>query len=139
VRAERELGKERRMAVAVSEERMRTLEMLENGVISAEEAVALLAALETPKPRRERPGGGGSSPQWFRVLVTDSNSGRTKANVRIPLGIVDVGLRMGARFGTDIESSALHDIVEAIEQGVQGKILEAVDGSDGERVEIYVE
>ena len=125
--------------MAVAEERLRTLEMLENGVISAEEAVALLAALEDSKSPREQPRSSGSPPQWFRVRVTDTGSGRTKANVRIPMRLVDVGLRMGARFGTDIESSTLHEIAEAIEQGIQGKILEAVDSSDGERVEIYVE
>ncbi|HUW13713.1 MAG TPA: hypothetical protein VM537_28580 [Anaerolineae bacterium] len=125
--------------MAVTEERLRTLEMVEEGVITAGEGAALLAALEDPGPGRGRPRSSGALPRGFRVRVTDLESGTTKVNVSIPMGIMDVGLKLGARFGTSIESSALYEIAEAVRQGVRGKIFEAEDTKDGERVEIYVE
>ena len=75
----------------------------------------------------------------FRVRVTDLATGRNKVNVNIPMGLVNVGLKMGARFAPDIEGINFDEVVAAIKSGSQGKIVDVVDEEDGERVEIYVE
>jgi hypothetical protein len=120
-------------------ERLRILKMIEDGVITADEGARLLAAVEEPAPRRESAPGAAVPPRWFRVRVTDLDSGTAKVNVSIPLGLVDVGLRMGARFRPELGGYELNSIKQAIRQGLQGKIFEAEDRQDGERVEIYVE
>ena len=122
------------------EERMQILKMIEEGKISAEEGAKLLAALaagsKTDISRREPAGG---SAKQFRVRVTDLASGRNKVNINIPMSLVNVGLKMGARFAPDIEGINFDEIVAAIKSGSQGKIVDVVDDEDGERVEIYVE
>ncbi|MDX1689200.1 MAG: hypothetical protein R3248_14550, partial [Candidatus Promineifilaceae bacterium] len=79
--------------MATTEERMQILRMIEEGKISAGEGAELLRALEEKKdggPAAE-PLRGASKPRWFRVRVTDVETGRSKVNVNIPMGLVNVG------------------------------------------------
>jgi hypothetical protein len=119
-------------------ERMQILKMIEQGLITAQEGARLLSAI----------GEGGASPEatsehkprWFRVRVTDTRTGKRKVHVNLPLGLVSVGIRMGARFAPQIEDMDLSDILRRIEEeGVQGKIIDVEDEEDGEHVEIFVE
>jgi len=124
--------------MATVEERMQILKMIEEGKISAEEGARLLAALAAgSKPVPTKREGGG--PKQFRVRVTDRNSGRNKVNINIPMSLVNVGLKMGARFAPDIDGINFDEVMEAVRSGSQGKIVDVVDEEDGERVEIYVE
>lgn len=126
--------------MATTEERLQILKMIENGKISAAEGADLLRALDRDSrgPVAE-PLKGASSPRWFRVRVTDTVSGRHKVNVNIPMGLVNVGIKMGARFAPEVEGVDYNEILEAIRSGQQGKILDVTDEEDGERVEIFVE
>ena len=81
----------------------------------------------------------GKAPQWFRVKVTDARTGKAKVNVSIPVGLVNVGLRMGAKFAPDLDSNVIQQVVDAAKQGQRGKIIEVDDQDSGEHVEIYVE
>ncbi len=118
-----------------SEERLRILEMLEAGKVSAEEAAALLRALEGPGPA---PAGGGG--RYLRVHVSDTATGAGKVNVTIPVRLVEIGLRIAERFApNDFKDIDLSEISELIAGGAWGRIVEVVDEEDGERVEIYVE
>ena len=127
--------------MASTEERMQILNMVAEGKITAEEGAKLLSALEPDRRSRMPPGGPGipSSPRWFRVRVTDLETGRSKVNVNLPMSLVDVGTRMGARFAPELEGVDFNDIIEQIKGGAQGKIIEVEDAEGGERVEIYVE
>jgi len=127
--------------MATTEERMQILNMVAEGKISAEEGAKLLAALEPERKKREAAVviGEPSAPRWFRVRVTDLETGRSKVNVSLPMSLVEVGTRMGARFAPELESMDLTEIIEQIKSGAQGKIVEVEDVEDGERVEIYVE
>jgi len=80
-----------------------------------------------------------SAPRWFRVRVTDLATGKSKVNVNLPMNLVEVGTRMGARFAPDLEGVNLRQIVRQIKGGAQGKVIEVEDVEGGERVEIYVE
>jgi hypothetical protein len=55
------------------------------------------------------------------------------------MGLVNVGLKMGARFAPELEGAQLDTVMEAIRSGQQGKIMDITDDEDGERVEIFVE
>jgi len=127
--------------MASAEERMQILKMVAEGKISAEEGASLLAALEptTTKKESRTTTGGPSEPRWFRVRVTDLETGRNKVNVNLPMSLVDVGTRMGARFAPELEGMDFQDIIEQVKSGAQGKIIEVEDIDSGERVEIYVE
>jgi hypothetical protein len=127
--------------MTTTEERMQILKMVAEGKITAEEGTHLLAVLEPggkEKPVRtafDSP----SAPRWFRVRVTDLETGRNKVNVNLPMSLVEVGTRMGARFAPELEGMDFNQIVEQIKGGAQGKIIEVEDLEGGERVEIYVE
>ena len=126
--------------MASTEERMQILKMIEEGKITAAEGADLLRAIDqdsrTPK---NEPLKGSSSPRWFRVRVTDMGSGRNKVNVNIPMGLVNVGIKMGARFAPEMEGMEYEQIMAAIKSGQQGKIMDVTDDESGERVEIFVE
>lgn len=126
--------------MATADERMQILRMIENRQISAEEGARLLSALEN-KPGTETPP---PSPQtrgrWLTVRVTDQRSGKRKVNVRIPLSLVDVGLKLGAKFSpVGLEGLDMNQIMSAVKAGGMGKIVDVEDEEDGEHVEIYVE
>jgi hypothetical protein len=114
--------------------------MIEQGKISASEGTELLRALDqTEKGKPKEPLKGASPPRWFRVRVTDVNTGRNKVNVNIPIGLVNVGIKMGARFVPNLEDARFEEIRDALESGQQGKIFDAVDNESGEHIEIFVE
>jgi hypothetical protein len=65
-------------------------------------------------------------------------TGRPKVNFSLPMGLVSVGLKLGAQFVpelVDVED----EIMATVEEGTLGKILEVEDPEDGERVEIFIE
>lgn len=120
----------------MSEERMQILKMLEAGQVNAKEAADLLHALEKPKaPPEASPMRG----RWMRVRVTDLATGKTKVNVNVPMSLVDVGIRMGARFMPKTESVDPQEVLEAIRSGESGKMVDVEDSESGEHVEIYVD
>lgn len=120
--------------MTTDEERLQILKMIQEGQITAEEGAKLLAALEEPS-RGETVGG---SPRWFRVQVTDISTGKRKVNVNLPLKLLDLGAKVYAKFAapTDID---VEEVVRAIKEGAQGKIVDVEDEEGGERVEVYVE
>jgi hypothetical protein len=124
-----------------TEERMQILKMVAEGKITAEEGAKLLAALEPERKKRDTSPSADapSEPRWFRVRVTDLETGKNKVSVNLPMSLVDVGTRMGARFAPDLEGIKFADIIDQIKSGAQGKIIEVEDAEGHERVEIYVE
>ncbi|RMG95805.1 MAG: hypothetical protein D6706_11350 [Chloroflexi bacterium] len=125
--------------MATKEERMQILKMIEEGKITASEGAELLRALEKETQNQPEPLKGSSQPRWFRVRITDNKTGRSKVNVNIPMGLVNVGIKMGARFVPDLNQVEYQKIIEAIRTGQQGKIIEVTDEERGERVEVFVE
>ena len=128
--------------MASAEERMQILKMIQEGKISAEEGAKLLQALGAGKADKRATTTttpAGSDARWFRVRVTDLASGKNKVNVNIPMGLVNVAIKMGARFAPNIEGANYDEMVQAIKSGASGKIIDVTDEQDGERVEIFVE
>jgi hypothetical protein len=125
--------------MAATEERLKILEMLEEGKISADEASALLRALDSGK--RSTPGkpAPASEKRFLRVQVTDLASGAAKVNVTLPMGLVHAGLRVAERFAPGVEEFDMEELESLLASGAEGKVVEVVDAEDNERVEIYVE
>jgi hypothetical protein len=126
--------------MSLKEERMQILKMIENGTISADEGAKLLAALEEGASKAEGSGSSSSGQaRWMRIRVTDLKTGRAKVNVNLPMGLVNFGMKMGARFAPEMENVDLDEVMQAIKEGAQGKIVEVEDEDDNERVQIYIE
>jgi len=121
-----------------SKERIKILKMIDEGKITAEEGTQLLGALK--KQKQHRSGATEDGARWLRIRVTDLNSGKETVRVNLPIGLVNIGMKMGARFVPEIEEEAvMEDLAEALTQGMAGKIIDIVDEADGERVEIFIE
>ena len=119
-------------------ERLQILRMVERGQITAQEGTRLLDALAGSAAERSAPAA--TKPGWFRVRVTDTRTGRRKVDVNIPLSLVSVGLRLGARFAPDIAEIDMPELLSKIEkEGVQGKVVDVVDEDDAEHIEILIE
>ena len=114
--------------MTTTEERLQILKMIENGRISAEEGARLLEALEKSMPK-EGSDQGSTPRRWFRVRVTDMRTGKRKAVVNIPLGLVDVGLKLGARFGTS--NVDMNEIIAAVKSD-----LEAIERFTGKEFQL---
>lgn len=125
--------------MATNEERMRILRMIDEGKLNAEEGAKLLAALgESRKTggRKTSPLRSSGGARMLRVRVTDMATGKPKATVNLPLGLVDAGLNIASQYAPGI---AFDELIEAINAGAEGKIIDVVDEIDGEHVEIFID
>ncbi len=132
--------------MASSEERMRILMMIQEGKISAAEGARLIEALEeiseSPASPPKPPASGissGKKPRYLRVLITDSDTGKTRVNVRLPASLINSGIRMGARFAPEIEGLDMEDLNAWLNSGEIGQIVDIFDEEDGEHVEVFLE
>ena len=125
--------------MATSEERLKILKMVDEGKITAEEGAKLLSTLsESRKPTNanKKPTLRAGGARWLRVRVTDMATGKAKATVNLPLGLVDAGLNIASQYAPGVD---FNELVEAINAGAAGKIIDVADEEDGEHVEIFIE
>ncbi len=127
-----------------NEERIKVLKMVADGKITAEEAASLLETLdEAPAASsKAQPGPGSASGQpgrYFRVRVTDTDTGKVRVNVRLPVGVINAGMKLGMKFAPQVEGVDYHEIAEMIQSGETGKLVDVEDEKDGEHVEVFIE
>jgi hypothetical protein len=124
----------------MNEETMKILKMVEEKKISTEEAAKLLDALE-------RSGGKQETAQekygkTLRIKVFEGDLSKPKVNVNIPLIIVKfIGKLIPDRVKTKLDEHkvSFEQIMEMVEKGETGKLVEVEDTEENERVEIYIE
>lgn len=126
---------------AAREDRLEILRLLETGGVTAEEAAALLDALDQadrrPGPADPPPTGPSTrSGGHVRIRVTDSGTGRASVNVAFPLALIESGLDIASQFVPEYlpEAKAIRDSVAT---GLRGSLVDVDDGE--QRVEIIVE
>jgi len=129
------------------EERLQVLKMVQDGKVTPDEAAQLLEALDATSPIPDKKSGGvqdstsvANSARWFRIKITDTDTGRPRVNVRMPLAVVKAGLKMGMRFSSpDIDGLNVDQLSHFIDSGALGQIVDVMDEADGEHVEIFIE
>lgn len=123
-----------------TQERLQILKMIEEGKVTPDEGAKLLEALRVTS--RSAPGAmptaGGGQGKWLVIRVTDMRTGRRKVNVNLPMSLVNIGAKIGAKFAAPVHVD-LDEIINAVRSGATGKLIDIQDDADGERVEIYVE
>jgi hypothetical protein len=128
--------------MASSEERIKILQMIQDGKISPEDGAKLLEALNRSAgvlrpPLPPRPTGAiVDDGRYLRVRVTDTFTGKAKVSVNLPLSLVDAGIGIASNF---VPGVANVDIMQAIRSGMTGKVIDVIDEEDGDHVEIFVE
>jgi hypothetical protein len=127
------------MSKNVSDERIKILEMVEEGKINTAEAMELLNALERNQedivPKKEA--------KWLKVRVKTMED-ETKVNVNIPIALVDVGLKLAKTYDPKLKESGLDkinidEILDAVKNGAEGKIVDVEDVENQTKVLVYVE
>ena len=120
--------------------------MIQEGKISAAEGMKLLDALGQPKapassrpPVSPRPAFSGQGARWFRVRVTDTDTGRVRVNIRLPITVVTAGVKLGARFSPEVDGLDMNALMDSIRAGEMGQIVDVYDENDGEHVEVFLE
>jgi len=112
-------------------EREQILKMLEEGKITAEEAMKLLDTIEpahaAPSPSRK--------PKFIRVNITSGDG--EKVNVNLPIGLAKMALKVASNFEPKVKDLDIDAIVEEVEAGAGGRLVEIVDGDS--KVEVYVD
>ncbi len=124
-------------------ERLRVMKLVQDGKISPEEGMELLDILDLREKTQKtttmdtvRSTGSG---KWTRIRVTDMDTGRVRVNVRVPLGLVNAGMKLGARFTPEMDGINFEEVIQAAREGGTGEIIDVYDEDDREHVEIYIE
>ncbi|QBD81544.1 hypothetical protein EPA93_38480 [Ktedonosporobacter rubrisoli] len=126
---------------ASKEERDRVLSLVEAGQVTAAEASQLLDTLESEgdilyERALERP-----QKRIVRLQVTSpgARARRVHVTATIPISLLKVSLRLGTQMMPQLNSRAMHDLLQAIEHGETGRLLDVQDLEQGERLEVFVE
>jgi len=80
------------------------------------------------------------SNRWFRVRVTDLNTGKSKANIKIPAKLANFGMKIATRFApTSADDLDMKEVLSMMDNSVDGKLVDVEDEEKGERVEVFLE
>ena len=125
----------------INEERMRILQMIQEGKITAEEGAKLLEAMEETDKEPEQislPREGKS----LKVKITEINSGSVKVNLSLPLGIarfVKNFIPPAERMKLEDRGIDLDSVFANLDLGTLGKLIEVEDEQEGHKIEIWIE
>jgi hypothetical protein len=133
--------------------RKEVLEMLSRGEIDVTRATELLnqppdpepvpqeAAPEAaPVPRTPAQELARSKRRWLHIHVSDLETGKNRVRVNVPLGLVNFGLKVGARFTNEVDNDMIDDVLDALhDEELTGTLVEVEDVDDNERVHIFVD
>ncbi|MFA5838173.1 MAG: hypothetical protein WC837_14605 [Bellilinea sp.] len=131
--------------VVSSEERLKILNLVQQGKITPQEGIRLLEALDKSRPPQPSfslpaaPPFSSGGPRWLRVRITDTATGKTRVNVRLPVTVLNAGVKMGARFSPELGREQMSEILNAIRAGEVGQVLDVYNDEDGEHVEVLLE
>lgn len=137
------------------DEKLRILKMVEEGTVTAEQAVQLMDALGLDRESSEKEsgskmGGGKQEPtvpegyekKMFRIIVDSVNG--DKVNVQFPVGVIKKILKVTGKLpipDKDMQNIDMSEMMDAISECLDGEVegdFVNVDAADGTKVRIYV-
>jgi len=118
----------------VESERLQIIKMVQEGKLTPDEATKLLQALEGKSTGDLATAARGKT---LRVRIIEA--GGTKVNVNVPMSLLEAAMAIGVKFIPEVQLRGvdLSAVLEAIRQGVTGKIVD-IDSEEA-KVEISVE
>ncbi|MBN1756515.1 hypothetical protein JW877_09955 [bacterium] len=147
----------------MGEEHKKILNLLAEGKINADEAERLLRALDSSEEQFEREetlviAKEKSKGKWLKIKVYENDLERPKVNIRIPLNLVKIAAKVGAKLNVTLpdkahevlaekgitiehgeELKALSDLVDALSEEAPFELVNVDDPVDREKVLITVE
>lgn len=123
--------------VASKSERNRVLTLIEEGQVSAAQAAQLLDTLEAEVVRPAPRGG----ERLLRIRMTNSSTKASSVHLHatFPVRLLVLGLQLGVRLFPQLEHQLVYEIIQNIDEGMTGRLLDLQDIERGERLEIFVD
>lgn len=126
-----------------NDERMKVMKLVQDGKISPEEGEELISLLEG-RPTNAKPGPevlhtSGQKARWMKIRISNTDTGKVKGNIRLPIGLVNAGMKIGSKFSPELQDIDISDLMDAVREGETGLFVDVSDEDDRERVEIYLE
>jgi hypothetical protein len=130
------------------------LDKLAAGEISAADAAQLLnqpeetaetpkaAPVSAPAPQPERVPqkvSEGQGPSWFRVQVVNTETGKNKVSVNIPIRVLRLGLKIGGRFAPELKDLNWNELESLMQDLQTGLLVEVQDEENNEHVRVFIE
>ena len=129
----------------MKEERMKILEMLQTGVIDANEAEKLLAALEPIKKiEREMVINGGlsvgtkSKRKMLKIKVESTDGDNVDIQIPVEFANLLKSGKISNKIKIDEEDINIDEIIKMAEEGLEGDLIN-VETKDGEKIRIYID
>lgn len=135
--------------------RMEILELLSNGKITAAEAANLLSDMDSPEvaaapaPEKapesvvlkeaEAASANGPEPSWFRVRVSNLETGKNRVTVNIPVRMMKFGLKIGSRFSPEIGDLDWNELTGMMKDMKTGMLVDVQDEESNEHVQVYLD
>ncbi|HZS76095.1 MAG TPA: hypothetical protein VFA41_05725 [Ktedonobacteraceae bacterium] len=119
------------------EERNRILSLVEARQITAGQAAQLLDALVTDdEPPVER-----AFNRTIRIWMSDlgSKQQKLKMTATLPAALVTTSLRLLPRLVPQLDNGTVRQLIQAIEGGATGRVLDYQDLEERKRIEIFIE
>jgi hypothetical protein len=79
----------------------------------------------------------GTQPKWLHVRVSDVDSDKDRVRINIPIGVFRASKWFGGRFSHKF--GMWDEVIDALDNGETGTLVEVEDIESGERVQIYVD
>ncbi|MGB4595691.1 MAG: hypothetical protein WBI14_07265 [Anaerolineaceae bacterium] len=132
--------------MSTTDEKMRILKMLEVGKIDASQAAELLKAVDTHESasqtvdQMDTYSGAVKKGKWLVVKVTDTQSGKKKVNVRVPMTLVRGASKIAGKTGKfNLNGVEIENLEELLNSGMEGMIADVTDETENEHVEVFIE
>jgi hypothetical protein len=112
--------------------------MLQEGKIDTAEAARLLRALESnpePEPQTKPTG----KPRHLHIKVTRLADDKPVADIKVPIALVNAGIRLGAKFSPSyygVDEEALEELLRSPETQ---QVIDVSDEESGDHVQIWLE
>lgn len=142
----------------MTEERMRVLQMIADGKISAEEGAQLLESMgeETADSRnshtelssytgaegQEKGGLSGIKGKKLRIQVRSRETGKVKVNLKIPLRLARIAEKFipkEAKKEMEEQGINISQIVDSLDELEDATLVDVSDEDSGEDIRIYIE
>lgn len=82
----------------------------------------------------------GQKPRWLKIRVESLDTGKSRVNVSLPLGLINFGLGVARRFGAEFDDGQnVYEMWQMIKEGERGVLVDVEDEEDNEHVLIYLD
>jgi MFS family permease len=124
---------------AVIDERLRIIEQLEDGAITAEEAANLLERVDEGRWAKLAPTLPAEQKRHIRIRVSEMATGNMKSDLRLPVGLVNTILYTSGRLSADLEEFDHDRLRELISSSTAGNQPQSMAAGDQTKIDITLE